>query len=130
MQKPIVIFLIMLFMHIVDDYYLQGVLAKMKQRKWWKENAPDQKYSKDYIAALIAHAFSWSFLICLPWTYLALTTGILNQYEILAAIILNTVIHSVVDDAKANKLSINLIVDQSIHLVQIIITFIVFYLTM
>ena len=27
-------------MHIVDDYYLQGILAKMKQKSWWKEVAP------------------------------------------------------------------------------------------
>ena len=30
--------LTMIFLHIVDDYYLQGVLAKMKQRKWWEDN--------------------------------------------------------------------------------------------
>ena len=36
----------MLFLYIVDDYYLQGILASMKQKKWWKENAPDKLYEK------------------------------------------------------------------------------------
>ena len=117
-------------MHIVDDYYLQGILAKMKQRNWWKENAPDQKYKYDYIVALITHAFSWSFMISLPWIYLCLTTDKFDQIVIIIMIIINTVVHAVVDDTKANKLSINLVIDQSIHLVQIIITFIVFYLIM
>ena len=119
----------MIFMHIVDDYYLQGILASMKQKKWWKQNAPDNKYRNDYIAALIAHSFSWSFLICSPWTYLALTTGIINQYEILPIVFINTIIHAIVDNAKANKLIINLVIDQTIHLIQIIITFIIFYLS-
>ena len=60
------IFLIMLFMHIVDDYYLQGILAKMKQRSWWEENAPQEKYKHDYKVALFMHAFSWTFMIMLP----------------------------------------------------------------
>lgn len=43
------IFLTMIFLHIVDDYYLQGILAQMKQKKFWKEQAPDVKYKYDYI---------------------------------------------------------------------------------
>ena len=27
--------LFMVFLHIVDDYYLQGILASMKQKQWW-----------------------------------------------------------------------------------------------
>ena len=36
--------IIMVFLHIVDDYYLQGVLATMKQKDWWIKNAPNKKY--------------------------------------------------------------------------------------
>ena len=39
--------------------------------------------------------------------------------------ILNTVIHAIVDNLKANRKKINLIVDQSIHMTQILITAIV-----
>ena len=41
----------MIFCHIVDDYYLQGILASMKQRKWWEEHYPQKSYNYDYIMA-------------------------------------------------------------------------------
>ena len=115
------ILFVMFFAHIVDDYYLQGILASLKQKSWW-ENQKNYKsmYKYDYIVALIMHAFSWSFMVSLPILYLGFTKWIA------IAIILNTIIHGIVDDFKANKGKINLIVDQSIHIVQIIITWILF----
>lgn len=117
------ILFVMIFAHIVDDYYLQGILASLKQKTWW-ENQKSYKpmYKYDYIVALIMHAFSWSFMISLPILYLGFTKWIA------VAIILNTIIHGIVDDLKANKGKINLIVDQSIHIVQIIITWILLVL--
>lgn len=113
------ILFVMIFAHIVDDYYLQGILASLKQKTWW-ENQKSYKpmYKYDYIIALIMHAFSWSFMVSLPILYLGFTKWIA------VAIILNTIIHGIVDDLKANKHKINLIVDQSIHIVQIIITWV------
>lgn len=113
----------MIFAHIVDDYYLQGILASLKQKSWW-ENQKSYKpmYKYDYIVALIMHAFSWSFMISLPILYLGFTKWIA------VAIILNTIIHGIVDDLKANKGKINLIVDQSIHIIQIVITWILMVL--
>jgi len=125
MKSKIVIILIsMIFLHIVDDYYFQGVLAKMKQRQWWKDNIPDdkfQKYKYDYIVALIEHAFSWSFMIHFPWIVYSLL-GNLNQIIILISIVVNTIIHAIIDNEKANKYSINLVIDQSFHLLQILIS--------
>lgn len=117
------ILFVMIFAHIVDDYYLQGILASLKQKTWW-ENQKSYKsmYKYDYIVALIMHAFSWSFMISLPILYFGFTKWIV------VAIILNTIIHGIVDDLKANKHKINLIVDQSIHIVQIIITWILLVL--
>ena len=57
---------LMIFAHIVDDYYLQGVLAKMKQKSWWEQNAPDEKYKNDYKIALMCHAWSWAIMITIP----------------------------------------------------------------
>lgn len=113
------ILFVMIFAHIVDDYYLQGILASLKQKSWG-ENQKSYKplYKYDYIVALIMHAFSWSFMISLPILYLGFTKWIVVE------IILNTIIHGIVDDLKANKGKINLIVDQSIHIVQILITWI------
>ena len=113
----------MIFAHIVDDYYLQRILASLKQKSWWeKQENYKSLYKYDYIVALIMHAFSWSFMISLPILYLGFTKWIA------VAIILNTIIHAIVDDLKANKSKINLIIDQSIHIVQIIITWILFVL--
>lgn len=109
----------MIFAHIVDDYYLQGILAKMKQKKWWQENAPSRLYRNDYIVALIMHSFSWSFMITLPTLFIST-----NYVIMVLFIIFNTVLHAYVDDAKANKYAINLIVDQICHLIQITITWI------
>ena len=113
------ILFVMIFAHIVDDYYLQGILASLKQKSWW-ENQKSYKpmYKYDYIVALIMHAFSWSFMISLPILYFGFTKWIA------VAIILNTIIHGIVDDLKANKHKINLIVDQLIHIVQIVITWV------
>lgn len=117
------ILFVMIFAHIVDDYYLQGILASLKQKSWW-ENQKSYKpmYKYDYIVALIMHAFSWSFMISLPILYFGFTKWIA------VAIILNTIIHGIVDDLKANKHKINLIVDQSIHIVQIVVTWVLLVL--
>ena len=113
------ILLCMLFAHVVDDYYLQGILAQMKQKAWWKDYARFYRY--DYIAALVAHAFSWSFMIMLPimWHY-----GWALQPRFLGAYLVNMIIHAFIDNLKANKYSINLVQDQCIHVLQIILTWI------
>lgn len=126
-MHPIFILLLMLFCHIVDDYYLQGWLSSAKQRKWWEQNAPKALYKHDYLMALACHAFSWSFMIMLP---IAFATGWFqgNTAWLLLAYPVNMGIHMFVDDLKANKLKINLITDQLIHFTQIGLTFLTYYL--
>jgi hypothetical protein len=123
-MHPIFILLLMIFCHIVDDYYLQGWLASAKQKKWWEKNAPDKLYKFDYIMALACHSFSWAFMIMLP---IAFATS-WNLGWLFLAYPINMGIHMFVDDLKANKLKINLITDQLIHLTQIGITFLTYYL--
>lgn len=121
-MNKVLLFFIMVWLHIVDDYYLQSILAQMKQKKWWtdhKEYKPLYKY--DYIVALITHAFSWSFTVHIPFMVLYFMNGNINQYVLIFSIIIHTCIHAYVDNLKANKLCINLIVDQLIHMVQLII---------
>lgn len=113
----------MIFCHVVDDHYLQGCLASMKQKKWWQENAPQKLYKYDYIVALIMHSMSWSFMIMLP---IAISISFNIPIVFLIIFICNAIIHGVVDNLKANKLKVNLIIDQSIHLLQIAITAIIF----
>ena len=122
-MTKIYLLFIMIFMHIVDDYYLQGWLSSAKQKKWWKENAPQELYKHDYIVALIMHSFSWSFMIMLP---ILISLHFAFSWFYIVAFVVNAIIHGFVDDLKANKLKINLIQDQSIHLCQIAITNIIF----
>ena len=121
----ITLLVFMLFAHLVDDYYLQGWLASAKQKKWWQEHAPNKLYKFDYIMALFCHALSWSIMTFLPILIYSLCNEInLNWFYL--ALPINLVIHAVVDDLKANKLKINLIIDQSIHFTQILITWLLF----
>jgi hypothetical protein len=123
MINYIFILLSMVFLHIIDDYKLQGILASMKQQNWWqKQENYKSLYKYDYIPALLEHSFSWTFMIMLPIAFSM-------QFKIglwLIAYIVNLIIHAFIDDLKANKLKINLIVDQLIHIIQIFITWIIF----
>lgn len=113
------VILAMLFCHVLDDYRLQGILANMKQKKWWEENAPEKKYKHDYIVALIMHSISWSFMIMLPIAiYYRFRLNELFVY----GFIMNVIVHAVIDDWKANKKWINLVADQMAHLGQIALT--------
>ena len=116
------ILICMLFTHIVDDFYLQGILASMKQKKWWEKNAPDKLYKDDYKVALFMHACSWSFMMMLPIVLYRLSNGALNINLTIIMYFVNVVVHAVVDHFKANKGMINLIQDQCCHIEQIVIT--------
>lgn len=113
------IFFLMIFLHIIDDYKLQGILANFKQKQWWKENAPEKLYEYDYIWALLIHSFSWSFMIMLPIAYV-MNFNISTLFSIV--FVANILLHAFIDNLKANKKEINLITDQYLHIMQIIIT--------
>lgn len=121
----------MLYCHVIDDYVLQGILANLKQKIWWKKNAPQPLYRYDYIIALLAHAFSWSFSIALP----ALIAAVITSNErlmgtILLSYVLNTGGHALIDHLKCNVFAINLVEDQLLHVVQILISWFFFVLGM
>ena len=128
-MNNILVFLTMFFLHIVADYNLQGILASMKQKKYWEDElskigmSQDEKdkYKYDYIAALFTHSFAWTFLFMLP---LLFVFKLSVMYYIL--FIINLILHTVIDDLKANKFKINLVEDQLLHLIQIIVTWALF----
>lgn len=123
MDNKIFILLAMIFLHIIDDYKLQGILASMKQKKWWKEQKEyNDMYQYDYIPALVEHSFSWTFMIMLP-------IAIVLKFNIgwwAISYIVNIFIHAFVDNLKANKFKINLVTDQLIHIIQIVATWLIF----
>ena len=117
------ILLAMIFLHIIDDYKLQGILASMKQKKWWREQKEYKElYKNDYIMALVEHSFSWTFMIMLPIAF-HLQFQLDTIFLILFAI--NVFVHALIDNEKANKFTINLVTDQLIHLTQIVITWLI-----
>ena len=114
-----IIFITTIFLHIVDDFYLQGILASMKQQEWWEEHYRDKMYRHDYVAALLIHSMSWSFMVHLPMlVHLYLSHADFNFFCF--SMLLHTIAHAVIDNAKANDHSINLIQDQLLHLAQIV----------
>ena len=119
MDKPMIL-TAMLFMHVIADYTLQGVLASMKEKAYWKGHG-NYRSKYDFIPALLAHAFSWAFCIMLPLAVAEYPPGTVF-YVVLAA---NTAVHAVVDHAKANLGVLNLVEDQTIHMVQIVLTLLV-----
>lgn len=128
MYKILLLF-VMIFLHIVDDYYLQGILASMKQKSWWEQNAPDKLYKYDYIVALFMHSFSWAFMMMIvPTIYLLNTLGYIDSVSIAitSMFFANLIMHMITDNKKANRKEINLIIDQSIHLIQICTTWFFF----
>ena len=123
------VLLLMFLFDIIDDFVLQPVcLSKLKQKRYWieeceKNNLDISKSDKDYITALLMHGLSWSIMIHIPLMFLG---GINDDFFLLLSVLFNTLIHSFIDDLKANKLKINLDVDQCLHGLQIIITWIIF----
>lgn len=122
------LFIIMLFLHILDDFVLQPIcLSKLKQKKWWKEMKRKENitnktlYDEDYICALIIHGLSWSAMVHFPFI-------ISSDKELIIwlSFIIHAIIHAFIDNQKANKYRINLIQDQLFHLIQLFIIFITF----
>ena len=89
----------------------------------WHKAAPEKMYRYDYIVALIMHGFSWAFMIMLP---IAISMEFQCPIGFIFAFLVNFIVHALVDNMKANERRINLICDQSIHIAQIILTFLAF----
>ena len=109
----------MIFLHIVDDFYLQGILGQLKQKKWWEEHYTDKKYKSDYIMALYLNGMSLSAMIHIPIISMAYLHGYENGNYIFITWILNALLHAWVDNEKCNKMCISLSDDQRMHIVQI-----------
>lgn len=135
-MKFVIILIGMIWCHIIDDYILQTTpLVNMKQKDWWTKITDKDMYKNDYKAALLCHAFSWSCSISvIPLVYTIINRDSIPHLEgILFLLVLmflaNLITHYNVDDLKANKKLINLVVDQSIHLGQVLFTFIMWVCT-
>ena len=113
----IFILMTMFFLHVVEDFSLQGIKAQMKQKSYWENY--DKKYHDDWIPVLFWHSFEWSFLVMLP---LAFACKFNFTCVFFIFLFVNTVIHYIIDDLKCNKFKINLATDQFAHIIQILVT--------
>ena len=139
------VLLIMLLLHIIDDFVMQSAfLCNGKQKEWWytvgafnDDNGnynwrKFELYKNDYKMCLVMHGISWSVMIMLPFIYNVFNTyGMTFEWHsivLLATFVANVFVHSYVDDFKANKFKINLVTDQLIHVGQILSTWIIMLL--
>lgn len=139
MTLKIGILICMIFMHLLEDFHLQGCLANLKQKTFWAKqineitslgesrNEAIKKYKYDYLISLIAHATEWTFMMMLPMVAFAIYKGFygISLIPFVATLIqffANIVYHAFVDNLKANKMKINLVQDQLLHLLQIVLT--------
>lgn len=129
-MNTIYILLFMIFMHIIDDFKFQGIMASMKQKSWWeKQEGYKDKYRFDYIPALLCHAFSWSMMIHLPiLVYFHFDMG--DRWDLfIFTIIAQCLVHAFVDNAKANWKVISLVYDQGSHFFQISLSWSMFIIS-
>lgn len=120
-----ILLLLIIFLHVVADFNMQGVMADLKQKDFWKKY--DKKYQFDYVMPLIGHAFQWSFTIHLPVIIAAVATqkDCLELYACMS-IVFHTILHAWIDTLKANDHKTTLIQDQFYHMLQIILTWAVY----
>jgi hypothetical protein len=116
-------FYLILLLHFIADFTLQGCLANLKQKKWWiaeceKYNVDFSKYKYDYICGLICHALYWTLITFAPVIFFTNLSAI----RLAIVVVGNMCLHAVIDHIKANKFRINLVEDQFLHLGQIILT--------
>ena len=126
------VFFIMLFMHTIADFVLQTTcLSDLKQIKKWNEFTKDMfdedveetMYRNDYVAALLIHSFMWAFMTFVPLLLIGQ-----NYWLLILIIVVNSIIHLLIDNIKANFYLISLCKDQCWHINQILISFIIYLL--
>lgn len=126
------IFLLMILLHIIDDFVMQPVcLSKLKQKSYWMRDEEGMKhlYHNDYKAALIVHSISWSIMVHLPLILMQLKYSFpYGEFYICSSVLVHSLLHAVTDDFKANRHYINLVTDQLIHFGQLCLVFTLWYL--
>ncbi len=124
--------LLTVLLHLIADYTLQGCLANLKQRKWWIETGKANgmsmqeitKYKHDYKCGLLCHSLYWTLVTFFPIIFLSdLSWAVISFIALI-----NTAIHYEVDDMKANQGRLTLWQDQGLHLLQIVLTCVLFTL--
>lgn len=114
----------MFFCHFLFDFYVQTKSnGDIKKKEWWeKRHKKSGKRKYNYIMGLLMHSFVWSMAILFPFYYIEKTL----HYFVM---IINIIIHAIIDNEKTNKKSISSMQDQLLHVIQILLTWIYLCLT-
>ena len=139
----IFILFLMLLMHYIEDFHLQGCLANLKQKKWWEKQISNidmhshyilehSIYRNDYKMSLFAHSIENALFVMLPLIIDMLISEFIHCLQntwilFIPSTILICVSHYLIDDSKANKMKINLIQDQLYHLCIILLIFLCYF---
>ena len=135
-MTPIKLYLLVLLLHFISDFTLQGNLGNLKWKTWWMDEcnrmekekklewgsagATFHKYRFDYICGMVCHCLYWTI-----FTFAPIIWKMTSTWQIALLVVMNAGFHYWVDDMKANKWRLNLCQDQLFHLVQITATFFV-----
>lgn len=123
-NNKLMMFWLCMLLHLIADFSLQGILADMKRKVWWDNHTNSYnraKYKNDYQIAMLCHALMWSLVTFFPLAF------VVNKYAFSCIVVWNAWIHGTIDHFKANALKLNLVEDQTFHVLQIIITILVVY---
>ena len=123
--------ILMLLLHILADFHLQGKLCDLKREEYWKRTCEKEQvdlyqYRNDYKVAMVAHCIEWTIIVMsapaiISWLHYEIVHPLFwSCFFILMG--LNTLFHYQIDDMKANRYKINLLTDQLLHLMQIVLT--------
>lgn len=121
------VLILMILIHVIADFHLQGIMAQMKQKSWWTEQierAPEkdrkemrEMYGHDHVPVLLLHGFEWTILVSLPILYLSDWTLPPIMWFFLFCMV---AYHALFDHMKCNLDCINLVQDQFLHMLQIV----------
>ena len=139
----IFILFIMLLMHYIEDFHLQGCLANLKQKKWWEKQMSDNDmrshyvlehsiYRNDYKMSLFAHSIENALFVMLPLIVDMLISEFKHCLQntwilFIPSVLFICVSHYFIDDLKANEMKINLVQDQLYHLCIILLIFLCYF---
>lgn len=119
-----VLMLMMVLLHVIEDFHMQGIMASMKQKTFWQEYS--KMYANDWMPVILLHGMEWATMVALPCI-------LASWFDVSAWFVLTVVAmgvaHAYVDHLKANSLRINLIQDQIVHIIQIEVMLIVYMVT-
>jgi hypothetical protein len=130
----VVLLISMLFCHILADFNMQGMLKYFKQESYWKKLFINKRYpnldkENDYVVALLIHSIMWTFMMNLPIILMYYAGKLeINTVFFVFELIVNFIIHTIVNDKKANNFELTFTEDQTIHFLQIFITWVIIIL--